>query len=172
MIKIKNYLLNFGSQYPVVYGWLKKLIILLCIWVLYVRSYFIIDRTLFFIKIIIPLITVLFILLSRINPERFTNLTATYFFLWLGMQLIIYDELSSRISSYFSENTDALLSITILINLSQSKNIIKRHFGKAALNALSDVRSREKYNKDHTFWLNNKKQGDEPQWVDYNDKFK
>src|ERR1700754_3521220 len=102
----------------------QKFLQLLFFWVLYFRSFFIKDRTLIFIKYVVPSITLIFISLQKLYPLTISEFSACYFFVSLGIQLISYDLLGSKIASSILDDTNPVLSLTMLMAFTRSKNPI------------------------------------------------
>lgn len=109
---------------------------ILFLWVLYIRSYFLNQRTSYYFWCFVPVITFIFICLTNKYPENFSAFSATYFFVWLGIQLSLYDELGSKISFNALNDMDPILSITMLTAFSHKNNRLMRHVSIAALKAI------------------------------------
>jgi flagellar biosynthesis/type III secretory pathway ATPase len=97
-------------------------------WILYIRSYFRSQQSSnIFILVVIPCISVTFLSLANLYPDIFSCFTAFKFFMYLGVQLVVYDELGSRISQNILTDLDPVLQITTLVTLTKHPNIIIRH---------------------------------------------
>lgn len=97
------------------------------LWILYIRSWFIKDQTQRMVIIFIPLVTISFIFLNKIYPNFFTCIQNTYFFIYIGSQLVVYDTLGSKISENILTSQNPLFSTTTLIVLAHNKNPVIRH---------------------------------------------
>ena len=89
-----------------------------------------------FLIIIVPLITGIFICLHEIHPQLFSAFASCRFFLILGIQLIAYDEIGTRIAHNTLCEQHPVLSLTLLTRLSNKKNIIVRHISFSAVTSL------------------------------------
>lgn len=96
------------------------------IWVLFVRSFFMTDMSYKICVALIPMINCLFIYLSNLYPGQVSGFTATWFFIFIGIQLLTYDEMGSRISHHILNSSDPILSVTSLIIL-KNKPIFTRY---------------------------------------------
>lgn len=146
----KNILLKYSRVYstlPVVqetrltlffkrHPFFRNIIRILFICILYMRSFFLKDRTSYFLALFVPVITLVFICLTNKYPGTFTAFSATYFFVWLGIQLMLYDNIGSKISFHCLSEADPILSITALIIFSKKKNKLVRHVSIAALKSI------------------------------------
>lgn len=104
----------------------RKLLKYFFIWVLFVRSFFRTEMSYHISVFSMPIINCLFIYLSNLYPGQITGFTATWFFTFIGIQLLTYDELGSRISYHIFNSYDPILSVTYLILL-QKKPIFMRY---------------------------------------------
>jgi hypothetical protein len=126
--------IHFYCQLPVPiktprlwYKRFRKLLVIPCLWILYVRSFFIKDRTSIIVLYVLPMITCVFIFLANMFPDIFNGFSAFYFQMYLGSQLLIYDEIGSRISYNLYNHADPILSQQHMQPFLQHRNIIVRH---------------------------------------------
>lgn len=124
------------KQYSFLIKILRKFLIIPCLFVLYIRSFFIKDRTHLFLMFFAPFTSAIFILLSNIYPDIFTIFSACYFYLWLGIQLMLYDTLGSHISFHALNDIDPVFSVTTLIVLKNHRNFIIRHISYSVFKSL------------------------------------
>lgn len=111
----------------------RNLFLIACLWILYVRSFFIKDRTYFVVFYFLPFMTTLFIFLTYIFPDIFTGFSAFYFHMYLGSQFIIYDEIGSRISHNFINTPDSIFSHQNLQHFLNHRNVVVRHISFTAI---------------------------------------
>lgn len=71
----------------------------------------------------------MFIGLSHLFPDIFSAFTATYFFIWLGVQLIFWDFIGSVVVTHINTNPDPIISITTLISLQNNHKFLRKYIG-------------------------------------------
>jgi hypothetical protein len=69
-------------------------------------------------------------------PENFSSFSATYFYMVFGTQLIIYDDLGSKISHNTLHGIDPIISKDWLVPLQNHKHMIVRHAVTHTLKAI------------------------------------
>lgn len=120
-------------KYSFFYRLIRNILYYISLFFLILRTFFIEDRTMYFLKYIVPTITTCFLGLSHLFPDIFSAFTATYFFLWLGMQLILCDLIGSFVVTHIKTNLDPVLSVTTLISLQHNQKYLRRFIGFKAL---------------------------------------
>ena len=111
---------------------LKYLLTIYASWILFVRSFFLIER---------PWIIPVLILLAHANlylkilPD-YDIISVTHFFLWFGIYCIGIDSLGSMISSYALSNTPNLLDQLLPFLNEKPKNILTDYYRCSGITAL------------------------------------
>jgi len=113
----------------------RKFLKLAFIWVLFIRSFFLTPRSFYISLILITFISSSIAPLSHFFPTL-NQFTAVYFQVYIGIQLLVYDDLASRISSHLLTDPDPILCLTSLTTLSNSTNLIKRKVSVKAIGSL------------------------------------
>jgi hypothetical protein len=113
--------------------YLKKIF---CIWVLFVRSFFITEKSKNIFIMFIPLLAIIIILLSKYFPQIDPDFLYSYILLWSGINLIGYDKIGSIISDNTLNSIDPIISITYLLGLKHSNHHFKRFVGSSSLSSI------------------------------------
>lgn len=87
----------------------------LFIWILFIRSFFITEKSYRICIFLMPIMNLIFVILSNLYPMVITQFTCMYFFMYFGTQVIVYDFLGSKITDHILSNTDPILLFTTLL---------------------------------------------------------
>lgn len=101
------------------------------IYFLFIRSFFVTEKSqIFWIKTILPLTSAFFLVLNSYFPTLFNFFTLSYCYLACGANLMAYDYLCVMIAQNTLGNTETpLLCYATIVSLKKSPNILKRYIG-------------------------------------------
>ena len=133
----KNNQLIMLKQYSFLHKILRKFLKVIFLWILFVRSFFVKrDLTKMVVLYFIPATTLVFIKLSNEYPSLFSQFTAVYFYTYVGIQLITYDELGSRISHHILYGMDPIITVNELIKLANHENFLFNFAGTSGITGI------------------------------------
>ena len=133
--KIKDYFYNVGTSLLLndkfISSFSGKMLIFYLRILFCIRAFFIRDNPIF-----VYIIFVIILGLKMIFPHFLSYGQSIFVWLYIGVQLILYDNLLSSLSEFLYKNPESLVSVTLLTP-SKSSNMILRHFsGKVILGAI------------------------------------
>lgn len=108
--------------------YLRKIFRPIFLYVLFIRSFFLTDKSQHILLTSLPLISMLFVSLNKYSLS-FSNFSNFYLFILMGIYLIAYDNIGSQISFNIINDYDPIISISYLISLKKNKLMLKRFLG-------------------------------------------
>jgi len=126
--RIQRYIITKILSKLFAYAIIRFLIAVVILWVGFVRSFFITERSsLICVRVGLPIIGLINYLLAQINPEYFTSFTASIVYYYIGLQLITYDNFGALFAHFIAEKDHPIsLLMTPLLCKPQS-NMVKRY---------------------------------------------
>jgi flagellar biosynthesis GTPase FlhF len=126
--RIQRYIITKILSKLFAYAIIRFLIAAVILWVGFVRSFFITERSnLICVRVGLPIIGLINYLLAQINPEHFTIFTASIVYYYIGLQLITYDNFGALFAHFIAEKDHPIsLLMTPLLCKPQS-NMVKRY---------------------------------------------
>lgn len=126
--RIQSYIITNVLTKLLKYTIIRFLIAAVILWVGFVRSFFITERSgVICVKVGLPIIGLINGLLIHLDPEHFSIFTASIVYYYIGLQLITYDHLGALFAKLIAENDHPISLLMTPLLCKPRSNMVKRY---------------------------------------------